>query len=231
MNKSKIMNSLSVDKDKKWYKIEAKANVADVFIYDEISWFGISADDFVKDLNAVDASLIKVHLNTPGGNVFDGVAIHNALKQHKAKVETYIEGLAASIGSIIALAGETVYMAKNAFFMIHEPWIIAVGDSTDLRKTADVLDKIRGTLVQTYVDKTGKDEKQVDEWVKAETWFTAEEAKDAGFIDEIIDEEKEPENKYDLGIYDNAPDILMCQKKQKPHLTMMELALELQKRS
>jgi len=214
MNKIKLFKALTGTKETQWYKMEAKSQeIADIFIYDEISWFGISANQFVKDLNAIKSKTIRLHLNSPGGSVFDGVAIYNALKQHSAKIETYIEGLAASIASIIALAGDKVYMADNAFFMIHEPWILTIGDSTELRKTAELLDKIRGTLVNTYIKKTGKDEAQVTKWVKDETWFTAAEAKEAGFIDEITDK-VDAEASYDLSIFDNVPETLLKEFEQ-----------------
>lgn len=230
--KAKLMKALNVKNGASWYRMEVRNDISDIYIYDEISWYAISADQFVKDLGDIKSKTIRVHLNTPGGNVFDGVAIYNALKQHEATIETYIDGLAASIGSMIALAGDTVRMADNGFFMIHEPWILAIGDSEELRKTADVLDKISGTLVKTYVKKSGKDEDQIKEWLAAETWFTAEEAKDAGFIDEIIVEEPEAKAEYDLGVFANVPAALLVQNKKQPETIVpkfgsMEMELEL----
>jgi len=201
---SLIQNIIKTDAEKDWYRMEAKKNAADVFIYDEISFFGVQAQQFVKDLNELDVKTIRLHLNTPGGNVFDGAAIYNALRQHTAKVETYIEGLAASAGSIVALAGDTVKMAANAFFMIHQPWVLAMGDSAELRKTADILDKISSVMIDTYVNVSGQSEEQIKQWVTDETWFTAKEAKEAGFVDEITDE-IEIKNQYDLSIYNNVP--------------------------
>lgn len=205
-----LKNRFAASSTKKWYRMEAKNDVADVFIYDEIGWFGVSAQEFVKDLNALNVKTVRLHLNTPGGSVFDGVAIYNALKQHAAKVETYIEGLAASSGSIVALAGDTVYMAENAFYMIHEPYVLAIGDSNELRKTADVLDKIRDTMVTTYIKASGSDEEQIKQWIADETWFTAEEAKAAGFVDEIT-EEVEAAAGYDLSVYGNVPENLLAE--------------------
>lgn len=223
MNQLKAINALTKKQDASWYRMEVKDSVADVYIYDEISWFGVSANEFVKDLEDIKADTIKLHLNTPGGSVFDGIAIYNALKQHDAVVETYIEGLAASSGSIVALAGDKVFMADNAFFMIHEPWTIIAGDSRDLRKTADMLDKISSVMINTYMKASGKDEKEIKAWLEAETWFTAAEAKEAGFIDEITDE-IEVDAKHDIGVYDNAPEQLLkdfenhskAQNKSKP---------------
>ena len=190
---------------KSWFKIEAsKTDTAEILIYDEIGGFGIEAGKFVADLGEVSAKTIKVRLNTPGGSVFDGVAIFNALRQHPARIEAHIDGLAASIGSIIALAADSVEMAKNAYFMIHNPWTLTIGDSAELRKTADLLDKIGGTLVQTYQDKTGASDEQVTAWMNNETWFTAQEALEAGFIDEITGDTT-AKNRFDLSVYDRVP--------------------------
>lgn len=208
MNKLNLIKALAKTNEASWYRMEVKDSVADVYIYDEISWFGISADKFVKDLQAIEANKIRLHLNTPGGSVFDGIAIYNALKQHKATVETYIEGLAASTGSIIALAGDKIYMAENAFYMIHHPWILTVGDSAELRKTADLLDKISGVMISTYMKVSDQSEEQIKKWLDEETWFTAQEAKDAGFIDEITDE-IEAQASHNLSVYDNVPETLI----------------------
>lgn len=190
---------------KNWFKIEAsKTDTAEILIYDEIGGFGIEAGKFVAALAEITASTIKVRLNTPGGSVFDGVAIFNALRQHPARIETHIDSLAASIGSIIALAGDTVEMAKNAYLMIHNPWALTMGDSAELRKTAALLDKIGGTLVQAYQDKTGASDEQITAWMNDETWFTAQEALEAGFVDEITGETT-AQNRFDLSVYDRVP--------------------------
>jgi ClpP class serine protease len=129
-----------------------------------------------------------LHINSPGGEVFDGITIYNLIKQHPANVTTYIDGLAASIASVIALAGDSVIMAENALYMIHNPWGFAMGDATEMRKTADLLDKVAGSLVTAYTSKTGKPDDDIQTLLDAETWMTAQEAKDAGFIDEISEQ-------------------------------------------
>jgi ATP-dependent Clp endopeptidase proteolytic subunit ClpP len=196
-----------------WYKIKAAAKASepdavDVLIYDEISMWGVSAQDFVKDLQGVTAKTINLRINSPGGSVFDGTAIFNALKAHPAKVVAHIDGVAASIASIIALAGDEVRMSPNAFFMIHNPWGFSIGDAAEMRKMADVLDKIGGTLAKTYADKCGKPVSEVQDLMDSETWMTADEAKDAGFVDCIDGEDDEDEDlkaKFDLSGFRNAP--------------------------
>jgi ATP-dependent Clp endopeptidase proteolytic subunit ClpP len=179
-----------------WYSIQNKADEsADVMIYDVIGW-GVSADQFCRDLRAINAKTINVHMNTPGGSVFDGMAIYNSLKAHPANVVCHVEGLAASIGSVIALAGDEVRMGEGTFFMIHNPSSLAIGDADEMRRQADMLDKVSTSIAGIYVEKTGMTLDAAKAAMDAETWYTAEEAKAAGFADEIDepdDDEDDPE--------------------------------------
>lgn len=208
------------------YKIENKtAAEATVYLYDEISWFGISAEQFIKDLNAITAKTINIRINSPGGSVFDGTAVFNAIKQHKSKTVTHIDGLAASISSVIALASDEVRMAENAFLMIHDPWSIVIGNADTMREEADLLDKVGGTIAKTYMDKTGKDKAEIKDLMAAETWMTAEEALEMGFIDviEVIEkDEKAKATLFDLSVFANVPD----QLKGKPEIDVNERDLE-----
>jgi ATP-dependent Clp endopeptidase proteolytic subunit ClpP len=149
---------------------------------------GVTAKSFQKELSDIKASQIDLHINSPGGVVFDGITIYNLIKQHPANVTTYIDGLAASIASVIALAGDKVVMAANALYMVHNPTGLAMGTASDMRSLADVLDKIAGTMVGTYVGKTGKSDADIRSLLDAETWMTADEALEYGFIDEISEE-------------------------------------------
>jgi len=172
----------------KWYEIRAKQETSEIWLYDEIGLWGIGAKEFIAELNAVKSPKIDMHINSPGGEVFDGAAIYNAIKRHPASVTTYIDGIAASIASVIALAGDRVNMASNAIYMMHNPSGLVLGTSEDMRKMADVLDKIRDTMVGAYVSKSGKTEEEIIGILNLETWMDAEEAKAAGFVDEIGDE-------------------------------------------
>jgi len=178
---------------KKWFEIINKADKAEIWIYEQIGedfWTGggVTAKNFQKELAGIKASQIDLHINSPGGEVFDGITIYNLIKQHPANVTAHIDGLAASIASVIALAGDTVIMAENALFMIHNPWGFAMGDASEMRKTADLLDKIGGSLVTAYSSKSGKSDDEISVLMDSETWMTAQEAKDAGFIDEISEQ-------------------------------------------
>ncbi len=193
------------------YRIEAKKNETTIYIYDEIGWFGISAEQIVKDINAVEGGTINLRINSPGGSVFDGLSIFNAIKQHKAKTISHIDGLAASISSIIPLASDEIIMASNAFYMIHDPWGLVIGSAEDMRKEADLLEKVAGSLVDTYVNNSEKTEKEIRAFMADETWFTADEALKAGFIDKVFEAEEDTEAKaelFDLSIFANVPDQL-----------------------
>jgi len=178
---------------KKWFEIKNKADKSEVWIYEQIGedfWdgSGITAKGFQKELSAIKSSQIDLHINSPGGLVFDGITIHNLLKQHPANVTTYIDGLAASIASVIALAGDRVVMAENALFMVHKASGMVYGNSDDMRDFAEKLDKVNGSIATTYMSKTGKENDEIDEMMKTETWLTAKDALEHGFIDEISGE-------------------------------------------
>lgn len=163
---------------------------AELWIYDQIGadmWTeGVTAKRFAEDLAAVgDVSRIRVRINSPGGSVFDGLAIYNALRGHDADVEVHIDGLAASIASVIAMAGTTISIADNALMMIHDPWSIVMGNAEEMRRQATVLDKIRLQMIRAYTQQTGLDETRLEQLLAAETWLTAQEAAELGFVDEI----------------------------------------------
>ena len=173
----------------------AKEKTADIWIYQDIGmgWFdGFSAKQFadeIKKLGKLD--ILNVYINSPGGDVFDGVAIYNILKRNRAKVIVEIDALAASIASLIAMAGDEIRMAENALMMIHNPWGMVIGDVNDFKKAIDDLDKVKeSSLLPAYVSQTGMDEKEIGKLMDDETWMNAAEAKEKGFIDEISNEKQ-----------------------------------------
>ena len=180
--------------NRKGYQIKAKSTAAEILIYEDIgdSWLGgISAKQFVEDLKSLNkVSDINVRINSDGGSVFDGNTIYNALKRHSARVTVDIDGLAASIASVIAMAGDEIRIAENGFMMIHDPWMVAGGTAGELRDAADTMDKVQEQLVNTYVKRTGGDQEQIAQWMSDETWMNAEEALDRGFVDSITAESK-----------------------------------------
>ena len=157
---------------------------AEISIYDSIGGYDINAKQFAEDLKALEVDTIHLRINSPGGSVIDGNAIFNALQRHSAKVITHIDGLAASMASVIAMAGDEVRMADNALLMIHNPWTVSMGDADDLRADADLLDKMRDSILASY-GRSQYSAEELADLMDAETWMTAQEALDAGFIDEI----------------------------------------------
>ena len=171
---------------KSWFTTRAQAGVAELSIYDEIGAYGVPAKAFIGELKALgDVTDLTLRLNSPGGSVFDGIAIYNALKRHPAKVTITVDGLAASIASVILCAGDEVIMPKNAMIMIHDPSAMVMGNAADMRSMADALDKMRDGLVSAYQDKTGHTPDEIIQWMAEETWFDAEEALEIGFADQL----------------------------------------------
>lgn len=190
-----------------WYKIEASANdQAEILVYDVIGWPYNDAGDLVRYVNSLGDKDILVRLNTPGGDVFDGMAIFNSLANHKGKVTIRIEALAASMGSVLAMAGKEIQAYSNTMMMIHDPWIYTAGNQYELREMADLLEKISGNMLDVYAGRSKIGKREMREIMKAETWYTAKEAKEKGFIDTILETGKAAKAQFDLTMYTNAPD-------------------------
>ena len=187
------------------FKAQATGETLDLYIYDVISWFGVSADQVAKAVaKAGDVTTINVYINSPGGDVYISFAIYTLLARHAAKVVVYIDGIAASGASIVAMAGDTRKIAANALIMIHEPMIFMGGTASDLRKMASAMDKMKDSAIEIYAARTGVDEATIAQWVADETWFNAKEAIEEGFADEIV-EVKQATVSADLSLYKNAP--------------------------
>jgi ATP-dependent Clp protease protease subunit len=171
-----------------WFKVLARAadQPAEISIYDEIGMWGVSAKEFIGALRGIDAKTIVVSINSPGGSVFDALAIYNALRQHDAEITTRVMGIAASAASLIAMAGDTIEMPENTFMMLHNPLTFAYGNADELRDMAEVLDKIGSSLTATYVKRSGQPEADVQALLDAETWLTATEAVAKGFATTML---------------------------------------------
>lgn len=181
--------------NQKYFQMNRKANnKGEIYIYGDIVSYewedrDVTAVKFKEGLDELgDVNEIDVHINSAGGNVFEGHAIYNMLRMHKAKVNIHIDALAASIASVIAMSGDTIFMHKNSLLMIHNSWIYTMGNAKELRETADLLDKTDKTSNIAYLDKAKNlSEDELKALLDAETWLTAEEALEMGFIDEILD--------------------------------------------
>lgn len=184
---------------KPYWDIKAVAKgTGEVYIYGPVTsckWedTDVTAADFKRDLDVLgDIMTLNVYINSPGGSVFQGQAIYTILKRHPAHINVYVDGLAASIASLVAMAGDTIYMPSNAMMMVHNPFNIVIGNAQDLRKAADNLDKIRESMMTAYMAKLdGKTtEEKLSELLAAETWLTAVECFEYGFCDELLDEKQ-----------------------------------------
>ncbi|MBZ0127548.1 MAG: Clp protease ClpP [Rhodobacteraceae bacterium] len=193
-----------------WYAIRARGPEtvkagAEVSIYDEIGAYGVSAKGFLAELGALpEGAPVDLRLNSPGGSVFDAVAIYNALKRHDGKVTVWIDGIAASAASYVAMAGDEIVMPENAFLMIHDPSGLAMGTAGDMRAMAEALDKIAGSLVRGYAAKSGKTDDEIAALMVAETWFDAADAVAAGFADRMAEPVRMAAH-FDIAQFRNAP--------------------------
>ena len=189
--------------NEKWYNIQNKAGeTADIYIFDEIGTYGVTAQDFISEIKGLKDMPINLRINSLGGDVFDGMAMYNVIKRREAKTTVYIEGIAASIATIIALGADEVIMAENSLFMIHNAWGGTSGEAKDMRKTAETLDKITSELTDIYVKKTGLSYDTLAEMMDEESWLNADEAFALGFIDTISDSIKVAA-KYDVSKFKN----------------------------
>jgi ATP-dependent protease ClpP protease subunit len=186
----------------KWFEIKNETEYADIWIYSEVGGYDVNAQKFINELKEVSDKPLNVHINSLGGDVFDGLAIYNALKSHKKPVKILVEGIAASIASVIAMAGNTIEMAENSLFMIHNPFVMAGGDATELRKTASILDKIRDEIANIYEGVSGSGFDTLVGLMDNETWFNAMEAKEMGFATGITQPIK-VENNYNISKFKN----------------------------
>ena len=193
---------------KSWYTIRARGTGAEVLIYDEIGAYGVSAKGFLAELGALpDDEPIDLRLNSPGGSVFDAVAIYNALMRHAGMITVWIDGIAASAASYIAMAGDEIVMPENAFLMIHDPSAIVMGTAADMRDMAGTLDKIAASMTRGYAAKSGKPEAQIAALMASETWFDASDALDLGLATRLA-EPVQIAASFDIARFRNAPPAL-----------------------
>lgn len=173
-----------------FHNLAAEDKPATLSIFDEIGFWGVQAKDFIASLGQVQGNTLNVEINSPGGDVFAGLAIYNALKGSGKEIVVKVMGVAASAASLIAMAGDKIVMPKNTFLMVHNPWSVAMGNAEELRQTADTLDKIGESLKATYAAKTGLSDEELSTMLATDTWLTADEALAKGFATEVVDDVK-----------------------------------------
>lgn len=204
MSKTKFWNMKKADK------------AGELYIYGDIVAYkwddsDITAKSFKEDLDAMgDIDTLNIYINSPGGNVFQGQAIYSILKRHKAYKNVYVDGIAASIASVIAMAGDAIFVPKNGMMMIHRPWTVAIGNMDDMLAAAESLEKIGISIKATYMERFKESEDKLQELLDAETWLTADECLEYGLCDEITEEKQiaASVNSKVLANYRNVPEFL-----------------------
>lgn len=228
------------NQNKKFWSLNAlDKNTGELNLYGEISnetWWGdeVTPKEFKADLDGLgDIDTLNIYINSPGGDVFAGQAIHSMLKRHKAHKNVYVDGLAASIASVIAMAGDTIFMPKNAMMMIHNPWTIGMGNAAEFRKLAEDLDKIRESLIAAYEGHSALTRDEIISIMDAETWLTASECEEYGFCD-VVQVEKQMGASIDKAVlkrYQNTPQVFLnidtkdSEQKQIKQKLLVELEL------
>lgn len=189
------------------FNVASTGDATEIELYDEIGMWGVNAKDFRAQLRNSGDVVLKI--NSPGGDVFDGIAMYNDLISHKGNVRVEITGIAASIASIIAMGGKEIAIASNAMMMIHNSWTIAVGNASDFEEQAAVLGKIDGALALTYATQKGTPGiRTIKQMMADETWFNGKEAVENGFATELLTKTDSTQAKYDLSPFSNVPKTL-----------------------
>lgn len=188
---------------------------ATLMVYDLIGWPFNDPHDFTSRVMSLPVDLINVMLHSPGGNVFDAISMMATLKMHPAKVVVQIMGVAASAATLLMLGADEIRMVSGAMVMVHKPWMFTAGNDDELMEDVEFLRKMSGEMVALYEKRTGQSAEQIESWMKATTYFTAQEAKDSGFIDTITDGEAKA-TIFNLSAYGEVPEILQSPKDSVP---------------
>lgn len=206
-----LLKLLADNRGKGLFKAESNGDEATVYLYDVIViddfWGGVSALSFAKELAGISAPVINLRINSPGGDVFAARAMETAIREHKSTIISHIDGEAASAATYVAIAADTVRIAEGGFFMIHKAWSIALGNADDMLQMAALLEKVDESLVTTYANRTNQNPDDIRDWMANETWFSAQEALDSGFVDEIVKAEIKNQHRWDLSAYSRPPKI------------------------
>ena len=211
MNKILQLHLDNAKREKKVLNMVRNGSEATIYIYDIIDpWWGVSASRVMADIAAAgDAAVLHVRINSPGGDVFESRAIIEAIKRFAGKTIAHIDSLAASAATSISLACDEVEMSDGGFYMIHNASGAVWGDKSDMRKTADLLEKIEGVIAGEYAAETGQEVTQIVSWMDDETWFTCAEAIAAGFVDRAAAPAEKTSNAWNLAVFNKTPKALL----------------------
>lgn len=221
-----LLKLLADNRGKGMFKAEQNGDEATIYLYDVIVsddfWGGVSALTFAKELAATKTPVINLRINSPGGDVFAARAMEVAIREHSSTIVAHIDGEAASAATYVAIAADKVKISEGGFFMVHKAWSIALGNADDMLQMAALLEKVDEALVTTYANHTGKSADEIRQWMAAETWFTAQEALDAGFVDEITAAPVRNQHRWDLSAYARAPKLDQTDDDKSSHIMQMQ---------
>ena len=233
---NQLIKLLADNRGRGLFKAEAgSGEEATLYLYDAIvsdAWFGgVAAVDFVKELNSIKAATIHLRINCPGGEIFAGQAMAQAIREHPANIIAHVDGYAASAASWLALACDQVLISEGGYFMIHKAMTIVWGNADEFKKQADLLDKIDATLIAGYAKETGQDEQQIADWMAAETWFNADEAVQYGFADRIAEAAaKKNLTTWNLAAWSKAPAATEIEEDHAPPPVVVDATQHLRRR-
>jgi ATP-dependent protease ClpP protease subunit len=202
-----------------WFEIKDAKTSAEIYLYDEIGLFGVTASDFAKEIRNLKGKTLNVFINSPGGNAFDGVAIYNSLARHDGTVNVTVDGVAASIASVIAQAGTTRTMAKGSAMMVHEAWGIAAGPAGDMQAMIDQLGVVNENIAGIYVGRAGGTSEEWRARMAEETWYSADGAVEANLADGMVEETRIAASNrrvFNLSKFNNVPDWVQQDENSDP---------------
>ena len=211
-------------------KLQANAGEATLYMYDVIDdLFGISAEMVARELQELEAETIHLRINSPGGDVFAGRAIQTVLAQHPARVVAHVDGLAASAATFVSTAADEIRISDGGFYMIHKGWSLQIGNADDMRDLAGLLDQVDESIARTYQQRTGQSYDDIIQWMADETWMSAEEARERGFVDAVDEVTGAARNmsQFNLSAYTKAPELPDPEPDYQAHRAHLERRLKL----
>lgn len=231
--RNKLMNLIKDNvRESRDFRVRAERDEATVYLYDVIDdLWGISAEMVARELADLDVGTIHLRINSPGGDVFAGRAIQTAFAQHPARVIAHIDGLSASAATFVSTAADEVRMTEGGFYMIHKGWTMQIGNADDMRDTAALLDKVDESIARTYATRSGQSQEDIMAWMAEETWMTASEALERGFVDAVdqVTNGSVAQNlgRFNLSAYEKAPKIKPPEPDPRAYRAHLERRLQL----
>ncbi len=207
-NKDRILKSASTPRE--WFNLDTSEEIPDMYIYDQIGqdWWGdgLSPLDFISEVKKIKTDKFNLHINSPGGFVYDGLTVYNGLNVLDKYITVYIDGIAASMASVVAMVGDNIIMPVNADFMLHDPWSCMCGTADNFEKEAKELRRLKDSILGIYVARTSATKEELSKLMSEESWISGTDALELGLADEIIENKKAAACVFDLNIFESVPE-------------------------